>query len=226
MILKCSKKRIFDIFFAIIILLTSLPLFLIIILVLKFTGDGEIFFIQKRVGQNGKIFKLYKFATMAKNTEQLKLSIPKDRWSSLIFPFGKLLRKTKFNELPQLCNVLLGDMSFIGPRPLVNSTLSKYDDKFKSSILLLKPGLSGLGSLVFRNEEDIVSLENNGFYEHVIIPYKASLEFWYSKNLSFTNDCKVLLLTLVILFYPNFRLVFKWFPLIPPLPRKLAKHIL
>ena len=118
--------RFFDIIFSITALIFFAPIFLIIIIILKVTGEGEIFYFQKRVGLDAKEFRLFKFATMIKNSENIgsgTITIDND---FRVLPFGKILRKSKINEMPQIINVLIGDMSLIGPRPLVRSGFDSY----------------------------------------------------------------------------------------------------
>jgi lipopolysaccharide/colanic/teichoic acid biosynthesis glycosyltransferase len=225
LILKCDYRHFLDFIISAILLALLSPLFVFIAIILLIIGDGNIFFKQNRVGQYGRNFELYKFATMKKNTEDLKNVLNKEHWKTLFLPFGKTLRKIKFNELPQLYNILSGDMSFIGPRPLVYPTFLKYNKKVSERIILLKPGLTGLGSLVFRNEEEIMLMENEDFYELVIIPYKAQLEFWYARNLSFKNDMLILFLTISSLFSPSYKIIKFFFRTMPPLPTKLSKYI-
>ena len=126
--------RFFDIIFSIFALLVFLPIFIIIILILKFTGEGEVFFLQERIGKGGKIFKLLKFATMLKDSPNIGTGTVTMKNDSRILPVGKFLRKTKINELPQLLNILFGDMSVIGPRPLTPQTFKSYSFNIQETI--------------------------------------------------------------------------------------------
>ena len=146
-------QRFFDILFSLISLLFFSPLFFIIIIILKLTGEGEIFFLQKRSGKDEKEFKIIKFATMLKNSPYLGAKDITLKDDPRVLKFGKFLRKTKINELPQLINILIGDMSVVGPRPLTKEQFSNYDVNSKKLISSIEPGLTGIGSVVFRDEE-------------------------------------------------------------------------
>lgn len=215
------SKRIFDIIFSSIILFLLSPLFIPIIIILKLTGEGEIFYLQKRIGLGCNEFKVYKFATMLKNSENMGDGIYTSKGDARILPFGHFLRKSKINELPQILNILFGSMSFVGPRPLIRETFELYDNKTKTVLSKIKPGLTGIGSLIFRNEEEILknsnlSLEN--FYEKYISPYKGKLENWYSVNKSFTVDLLIITLTAWVILFPNSNLPFTLLKNLPPKP--------
>ena len=220
------SKRIFDIIFSSIILFLLSPLFIPIVIILKLTGEGEIFYLQKRIGLGCHEFKVYKFATMLKNSENMGDGIYTSKGDSRILPFGHFLRKSKINELPQILNILFGSMSFVGPRPLIRETFELYDNKTKTVLSKIKPGLTGIGSLIFRNEEEILknsnlSLEN--FYEKYISPYKGKLENWYSVNKSFTVDLLIIVLTAWVILFPNSNLPFTLFKNLPPKPDFFSK---
>jgi lipopolysaccharide/colanic/teichoic acid biosynthesis glycosyltransferase len=171
--------RVFDIFFSLIALVGLLPLFIPVIIILRFTGEHEIFFLQERVGKDGKMFKLIKFATMLKDSPNIGTGTVTVKDDPRILPFGRILRKTKINELPQLFNVLKGDMSFVGPRPQPIRCFNAFPEYLQKEIIKVKPGLSGIGSIVFRNEEELLdSAVGNRveFYDKVIAPYKGELE--------------------------------------------------
>ena len=163
-------QRFFDIIFSGLALLVLSPLLLPVMLILRLTGEGEVFFIQKRVGLGGKEFGIYKFATMLKNSPSIGAGTVTVRDDPRILPFGKFLRKTKINELPQLINIFIGDMSVVGPRPLVRKGFDAYDDATKAIVSSVSPGLSGVGSLVFRNEEEILhtATDQMDFYYKVV----------------------------------------------------------
>ena len=116
-----------DILISSIALIVLMPIFIPIILILKFTGEGEIFYFQERVGLNNKTIKIYKFATMLKNSEQIGSGIYTAKNDPRILPFGNFLRKTKINELPQIINILVGEISLVGPRPLIRRTFELYE---------------------------------------------------------------------------------------------------
>ena len=194
--------RLFDIFFVVIALTFLSPLLVICIIILKFTGEGEVFYLQDRIGENQKLFKIIKFATMLKNSPNLlskNITLKNDQ---RVLPIGKFLRKFKINEIPQLINILKGEMSIVGPRPLTPDNYSLYSDYGKEKISKLKPGLSGIGSIFFMSEEDFFVDNDNHqeVYKKKIIPIKESLEIWYFKNRSVYNYFKVIFLTVFFFF--------------------------
>ena len=149
---KSSKiKRIFDLIASLIGLLVISPLFILIIIILKFTGEGEIFYLQKRIGLNNRPFYIYKFATMLKDSHNMGNKTLTVRKDPRITSVGTILRLTKINELPQILNVIIGNMALIGPRPLLEIGYNKYSQKTKDVICKNKPGISGIGSLIFRD---------------------------------------------------------------------------
>ena len=217
-------KRGFDILFSSIVILVLLPLFVPIMIILKFTGEGEIFYFQKRIGLNNKVFKGFKFATMLKNSENMGDGIYTSQGDKRILPFGHFLRKSKINELPQIFNIFLGSMSFVGPRPLIDETFNLYDTEIKSKLFCLKPGLTGIGSVIFRNEEEILKKSEipiELFYSKFISPYKGNLEVWYSKKISFTVDFLIIILTAWVIFFPKSNLPFIILRDIPVKPKFL-----
>lgn len=177
--------RIFDIIFSSFALLIISPLFIPICLILRFTGEGEIFYLQSRVGINGKKFNIIKFATMLRDSPNMQNAYITTRNDPRVLPFGNFLRKYKINELPQIINILIGDISIVGPRPQVQSHLDLYPKESLDEILELKPGLTGIASIFFRDEEELISrseLDSKDFYGKYIVPYKVELELWYKKN--------------------------------------------
>ena len=126
-----------------------------------FTGEGEIFYKQNRIGKDMVSFNLIKFATMLKNSENKGAGTVTLKNDFRVLPFGKFLRKTKLNELPQLLNIFIGQMSVIGPRPLHNKQFSFYSDDDQKIISSIRPGLSGLASIIFRDEEKILQNSND-----------------------------------------------------------------
>ena len=213
-----SIKRIFDFLVSFVSILILIPLFIPIMLILKLTGEGEIFYFQERVGLNNKTIKIFKFATMLKNSEKMGSGIYTAKNDPRILPFGNFLRKTKINELPQIINILNGDISLVGPRPLIRKTFELYNDEEQKIIFSMKPGLTGIGSIVFRNEEEILNNANmdlEEFYETYITPYKAQLELWYKKNQSFLCDLQIIFLTSWAILFKESRLpwiIFKDLP--------------
>ena len=217
--------RTFDIFLSALALLLLLPLLIPIILLLSFTGEREIFYIQKRVGLNGKIFGLYKFATMLKNSPNIGTGEITVKNDPRVLPLGLFLRKTKINELPQLLNILKGDMSIIGPRPMVPNTFQKYPLRSQNIINKIRPGLSGVGSIIFRDEEKYLEGKENPveFYENEIIPYKSEVEIWFTKNQSVFLYFKIIFLTIFIVFFPNRNLPREAFKDLPPIPESMKE---
>ncbi|MDO5652830.1 MAG: sugar transferase [Brachymonas sp.] len=220
-------QRFFDILFSGLALLVLSPLLLPVMLILRLTGEGEVFFIQKRVGLGGKEFGIYKFATMLKNSPNIGPGTVTVRHDPRILPFGRFLRKTKINELPQLINIFIGDMSVVGPRPLVRKGFDAYDETSKKIITSVQPGLSGIGSLVFRNEEEILHNVDDqmDFYYKTVAPYKGQLEQWYSRNKSVFLYFKIIVVTAILVFVPDVGLVFKWFKGLPTPPPELESHL-
>ena len=192
-------KRISDFLVALVLLLLLSPLLIPIIIGLRFTGEGEIFYKQVRVGFKRKNFGILKFATMLKNSPNIGTGDITLRNDPRVTPMGGFLRKSKINELPQILNVLFGDMSLVGPRPLMQVSFDLYTDEVKSIVFESRPGVTGIGSLVYRDEEALVSAVTDGngdprkYYRDAIYPYKGALESWYFKNKGFITDFKILL---------------------------------
>jgi lipopolysaccharide/colanic/teichoic acid biosynthesis glycosyltransferase len=191
-----------------------------IMIILKLTGEHYIFYRQKRIGRYGKEFYLLKFATMLKDSPNLPGGLFTIENDPRILPLGNFLRKTKINELPQLINILTGEMSVIGYRPLVRQGYEKYSDDIKQRLYHLKPGLSGIGSIVLRNEEEIMQRIDNkeDFYKNIIMPYKGKLESWFANNSSVLAYFKLIFVTAVVVLRPSsntWKKVFKNLPCIP-----------
>jgi len=217
-------KRIIDIIFVFIVLLVLLPLMLPVILILLATGEHYIFYGQFRVGHKNRSFKIWKFATMLKNSPNIGTKNITLRNDPRVFPFGRFLRRTKLNELPQIFNILLGDMSFIGSRPLVKIDFEKYSREVQSVIYHTPPGLTGIASIVFRDEEKWISEaegDKHEYYRLHITPYKGELELWYQKHLSFYTDFMLAFLTAWAIVAPNSDLVHKVFKDLPERPEEL-----
>jgi lipopolysaccharide/colanic/teichoic acid biosynthesis glycosyltransferase len=219
-------KRFFDLISSIALLIILLPIYLIIIIVLKFTAEGEIFFIQERIGKANKPFGMIKFATMLKNSPNLSFGTTTVTNDPRVTRFGAFLRKTKINELPQIINVIKGDISVVGPRPLPINEYSKYSVEVINIISKNKPGITGIGSLIFRDEEGIIEknqpLDPKFYYENVILPYKGKLETWYNENISFSTDVAILFLTFWSIIKSDSQLVFTIFKTLPPKPTELT----
>ena len=215
--------RCFDIMFSGLLLLILLPLFALIIIILKFTGEREIFYLQQRIGRNGKKFNLLKFATMLKNSPNIGTGTITIKNDKRVLPVGSFLRKSKLNELPQLLNILFGDMSLIGPRPLTPQNFASYSDDVQFIIGQVRPGLSGVGSIVFRNEEEIMHGPSAtvDFYNKTIAPYKGKLEVWYVQNRSTSLYFISILATILIVLFPNSKLTWRFFKELPQPPKNL-----
>lgn len=221
---KIFFKRFFDILFSFIAICILSPLLIPISIGLLLTGEHYVFYFQKRIGYKNKPFFIWKFATMLKNSPNMGTGIHTTRKDPRILPMGNFLRKTKINELPQIVNILKGDMSIIGPRPLVDKTFEPYPDHVKALIYNVKPGLTGIGSIVFRDEERLLSetkLSLQDFYKSHISPYKGELELWYQKNLSFYTDFMLIFLTAWVIISSKSQLVYQIFKDIPELPKDL-----
>ncbi|CAM8383944.1 WcaJ Sugar transferases involved in lipopolysaccharide synthesis [Candidatus Methylopumilus planktonicus] len=216
--------RAFDIFFSFVFLLVLFPALLLICFFLRLSGEGEVFFSQLRIGLNGKAFYVYKFATMLKNSPNMGTKTLTTLDDSRILPFGKFLRKTKLNEIPQLFNILNGDMSIVGPRPLTEQSRIFYSKRALNKINKLKPGLTGLGSLFFRHEELMLSNNPNlamNVYQKKISPIKSELEIWYFSNRNFSLDIKIIFLTILLIFVKKNNLIFKLIPNLPAITYSL-----
>ena len=221
-------QRVFDIIFSGVALIIFSPLLLPLMLILRFTGEGEIFFLQNRVGLNGCYFKLYKFATMLKNSPYIgtgTITLYKD---PRILPVGEFLRKTKINELPQLINVFKGDMSIIGPRPQTQRCFDVFSKPVQKDLIKLRPGLSGVGSIIFRSEEGMMQEcdDPTNLYDYVIMPYKGKLEQWYIFNKSLSTYFLLISLTFFVIFTRSTSVIFKCYPSLPKPPSALKSFIL
>ncbi len=203
-------KRIFDLFVAIIAMLICLPFLIPIMIILKCTGEGEIFYLQDRVGTGNRLFPIWKFATMLKNSPNLGTGDVTVKNDSRVLPMGKFLRKSKINELPQIINVLNGTMSIVGARPLMPQSFEQYSDQVKAVIYNTPPGITGIGSLIFRDEETIIDrsgMDPRFFYEKFILPYKGDLEIWYQENKTILLDLKIIFLTAYLIPFSDSKIV-------------------
>lgn len=203
-----------------------LPIILPVALILRFTGEGEVFFLQERIGRDRKKFKVFKFATMLKNSPYIGSGTITEKNDSRILPVGKFLRKSKINELPQLVNILKGDMSLIGPRPHASRDLKGVSPEKLALALSIRPGLSGIASIIFRNEEDILHSQKNGreFYDKFIAPYKTELDCWYVENQNVLIYFQLILFTLIVIFGINSNFMFRVFKSLPKPPNELRKY--
>jgi lipopolysaccharide/colanic/teichoic acid biosynthesis glycosyltransferase len=211
-------KRFFDIIFSLTAIFILLPVFIPVIILLLLTGEHEVFYKQDRVGYKNRIFKILKFATMLKNSPNMCDGDITKRGDSRITAVGKFLRQSKLNELPQVFNIFLGDMSFVGPRPLMKVGFDRYSEEFKGKVYNVIPGLTGIGSIVFRDEELIITQSNlpvQETYKHIILPYKGALEIWYQQHRNFYTDFMIMFLTAWYVVFPKSNLVNKVFPSLP-----------
>lgn len=221
--------RFFDILFSLIAVIILLPFMIPIMIGLKLTGEHYIFYEQERIGKGGKPFKLLKFATMLKDSPNLAGGLYTSENDPRILPMGKFLRKTKINELPQLLNILKGDMSIIGYRPQVKKQYDSYPGEVREALAKSRPGLSGIGPIVFRSEEQILQKfstheERDAFYKNVITPYKGQLEVWFSKHRNVLMYFRLIFMTVEVVLNPENK---SWQRLngIPEVPNELKDYI-
>ena len=218
-------KRLMDIVFSTVALLVLSPVLILTIIILRLTGEREVFYFQKRLGYNNREFEIIKFATMLKNSPNIGSGTITLANDPRVTKFGRILRITKINELPQIFNIIRSDMSLVGPRPLPESDFSDFPYEIQLQFYNIKPGLTGIGSLVFRDEEKyfVGSIKNpKEFNIKVIAPYKGDLELWYKQNISFLTDLKILFLTFWSLVSTDSELVYRVFKNLPPKPRELS----
>lgn len=212
-------KRLLDIIVSLITIIILVPIFIPIIIILKFSAEGEVFYTQDRYGINNSKFKILKFATMLKNSMNMGSGSITLRNDSRVTKIGKFLRMTKINELPQLINILKGDISLVGPRPLVENDFNAYSKQIQDNIYNIKPGLTGIGSIIFRDEEFMISSANeknpHEFYRTTIAPYKGEIEMWYQKNCSLLLDFQLIFMTAWVILFPKSKLYEKWFKDLP-----------
>tara|TARA_B100000575_G_C22914591_1_gene530915 strand:+ start:114 stop:788 length:675 start_codon:yes stop_codon:yes gene_type:complete len=211
-------QRFFDISISGLAILFLLPLFIIVIFLLRFTGEGEVFFRGERIGKNREKFQILKFVTMVKDSPNIGTGTLTVGDDPRILPLGKYLRNWKINELPQLLNIFSGQMSIVGPRPQSVRNFNAFLNHVQDSISKERPGLTGIGSLFFRNEEVMLaaSKDPDQLYDSIIMPYKGELELWYANNKSIFLYFKLIWLTAyLVVFSKNLDL----FLSIPNLPK-------
>ena len=222
--MKRIIKRLFDLTIAVLSLLLLFAPMILVMIILKFTGEGEIFYLQKRLGYLNNEFKIIKFATMVKNSPNIGTGSLTLRGDPRVLPFGNFLRKSKINELPQIFNVIIGNMSIVGPRPQMKVDFDKFPPKKRNEIYKSKPGITGIGSIIFRDEEKWISNFNGDkheFYKNKIAPYKTDVELWYYKNQSMFVDVKLVILTAWVIIFPNSDFVERIFKSLPKKPSYL-----
>ncbi|MCA0335165.1 MAG: sugar transferase [Bacteroidetes bacterium] len=214
-------KRTFDIIASGLALVALSPLLIPIIILLKLTGEGHVWYFQERVGYKNRIFKIYKFATMLKDSPNMAGGLITLKKDPRLTPMGGFLRTSKINELPQLLNIFLGDMSVVGPRPVMQKSFDAYPEAIQKVIYNAKPGLTGVGSIVFRDEETLITdIRNKGgdtwdFYKNKIYPFKGQLEVWYQENRNLYVDLMCIFLTAWVIVFPSSDLIYKVFKTLP-----------
>ena len=219
-----AVKRVIDFLVALVALIILTPILIPVVIALRLTGEGEIFYRQKRVGYKNSQFDILKFATMLKNSPNIGTGSLTVRGDPRVTPVGKYLRSSKVNELPQLVNVLKGDMSFVGPRPQMQVDYDIYPDHVRETIYDARPGVTGIGSIIFRDEERLLSapgVDPRKFYEDKIAPYKGELEMWYLKRQSVVTDLRLMFLTVWVVLRPGSSIIYRTFPDLPERPEWL-----
>ena len=188
-------KYLFDRVLAFIGLILALPFFILVPLIILYDSKGPVFFRQKRVGKNGRLFTIYKFRSMQVNDGSSTVTSKND---NRITRAGSFLRKWKLDELPELYNVLIGDMSFVGPRPDVPGYADKLENE-ERNILLLRPGITGPATLKYLDEEEILSqiVNPQEYNDEVLFPDKVRINLNYLETFSLAGDLKILYYTLI-----------------------------
>jgi len=214
-----------DLLFSLAALLVLSPLLLFVAISLRFSGEGEVFYRQVRIGKGGREFNLLKFATMMKNSPAMgsgELTLPND---PRVLPLGRVLRKTKLNELPQLLNIVAGDLSLIGPRPQTLGYYNCYRPIDRAWIDTVRPGLSGVGSILFRDEETLLSKVTDpiAFDDHFITPYKGQVEHWFAVNQSVSLYFELIFTTVLVVLMPSAGMHRRLLRRVPPPPAELSK---
>lgn len=212
-------QRFFDIIFSALAIIALSPILLVVTIILKVTGN-DVLYRQRRVGLGGEYFDIYKFTTMVKNSENMGAGAITLKDDIRVLPIGKFLRKSKINELPQLFNILKGDMSLIGPRPQDRLGFNAFNKEEQDTIIQVRPGLSGIGSIFFRDEEEMMERANvedkKRFYIDSISPYKGKIEAWYVEYQTISIYFTLIYLTLYAVISSNnkidFSKIFKEFP--------------
>ena len=205
--------RVLDIVISICAIFLLSPILMFVAVLLRLTGEGEVFYKQERIGRDGHTFNLLKFATMLKNSMLMQNGAITVRNDPRVLPLGSILRKTKINELQQLLNILKGDMSIVGPRPLLAKQFNFYSKEGQKIILQMKPGLTGVASILFRDEEKYFkSTENPDLvYKTKISPVKQHLEVWFFQNRNIFLYLKIIFLTALAIIVPKLNM-YAFFP--------------
>jgi len=221
MIYKKLIKRFLDILLSLLSLAILSPLLIPVMLILWTTGEHYVFYGQNRIGLKNSTFKIWKFATMLKASPSLGTGSITTRNDPRVLPFGRFLRKTKINELPQIFNILLGDMTLVGPRPLMKVDFEKYSPEIQSVIYNTRPGLTGIASIVFSDEEQYYTdsdMDPHEYDRKFIAPYKGALEQWYQVHCSAITDLKIVFLTAWVIVFPKSMMIYKLFSDLPARP--------
>ena len=212
-------KRVCDCIISALGLIITSPVFAVVAIAIRHEDHGPVFYRQKRMTIGGREFEMLKFRSMIVDAEKDGRPRPAGEDDDRITKVGHRIRPVRIDELPQLFNIFLGDMSIVGPRPLVDKTFAPYPDEVKSRIYSVKPGLTGIGSVVFRDEETLLSesaLPPDECYAKVIAPYKGALEMWYLGHVGFLTDWKLIFLTAWVILFPKSRLTERMFKDLPP----------
>jgi lipopolysaccharide/colanic/teichoic acid biosynthesis glycosyltransferase len=192
-------KRCFDMTSSLVGLILISPVFLIVPLLIKLDSKGPVFFKQWRIGKNGRQFKIYKFRTMVQDADKMGSQITAGD-DLRITKIGKVLRRYEIDELPTLINVLKGDMSVVGPRPEIPKYLKDFDSVKYREVLSVRPGITDLGTITFRDEAKYLNAENyEDIYETEILPQKLDLYLKYIRNRSFWFDVRIILKTIALI---------------------------
>ena len=201
-------KRLFDITLSLIGLTVMLPLFALVAILIKIDSSGPVFYKHRRVGKNFKPFGVYKFRTMVKDADKIGPQITSGG-DPRITTIGRFLRKSKIDELPQLINVLKGDMSLVGPRPEVEGYVTLYKKDYQE-ILKVRPGITDISSVIYRDEESVLKEQPDPeeYYKNILLPKKIQLAKKYVKNQSLLLDLKIILATILKVIFPNYPVTF------------------
>ena len=220
-------QRLLDVLSSSLALLVLSPLLLGLMLLLRLTGEGEVFFRQPRIGRGGEPFELLKFATMLRDSPNMATGTVTVTDDPRVLPVGRVLRKLKLNELPQLINIFRGDMSVIGPRPQTRRCFDAFPEAAQQEIVQVRPGLSGVGSIVFRGEEELYADvdDPDWLYDHAIMPYKGDLERWYVRRQGLGNYFRLIALTAWVVVFPRSRVFWRVFRDLPEPPEVLAGKV-
>lgn len=197
-------KRIFDMFFSLILLITLFPIFVILAILIKLDSKGPVFFRQERVTIYGKVFRIFKFRTMIQDADK-KGSLVTQKHDSRITRVGKVIRKVRIDELPQLINILLGDMSFVGTRPEVKKYVDQYSDKMMAT-LLMPAGVTSIASIKYKDEDEVIDeMVKQGksideAYVEDVLPEKMKYNLDYIEKFSVWEDLKICIKTVIGVF--------------------------